>query len=48
MEDGGGETFQRMAQAFQADRDARGLNKKKKRVEVLTVLSDLKSKIQYN
>ena len=30
VEDGGGETFQRMAQAFQADRDARGLNKKKK------------------
>jgi len=30
VEDGGGETFQRMAQAYQADRDARGLNKKKK------------------
>ena len=30
VEDGGGETFQRMAQAFQADRDMRGLNKKRK------------------
>jgi len=30
VEDGGGETFQKMAQAFQADRDMRGLNKKRK------------------
>lgn len=29
VEDGGGDTFRQMAQAFQADRDVKGLNKKK-------------------
>jgi len=31
VEDGGGDTFKKMAQAFQQQRDAQGLNKKKKK-----------------
>lgn len=31
VEDGGGDTFKKMAQAFQMQRDAQGLNKKKKK-----------------
>ena len=34
VEDGGGETFKKMAQAFQMQRDAQGLNKRKKRNNV--------------
>jgi len=34
VEDGGGDTFRQMAQAFQAQRDAQGLNKKKKKNNV--------------
>ena len=34
VEDGGGDTFRQMAQAFQAQRDAQGLNKRKKKNNV--------------
>ena len=34
VEDGGGETFKQMAQVFQAQRDAKGLNKQKKKNNV--------------
>ena len=34
VEDGGGDTFKKMAQAFQMQRDAQGLNKRKKRNNV--------------